>query len=301
MVVALAAFRANKDFKLPVVLDLHENRPEIMKAYPHLKKIPNKYLISPEKWKNVEGELIRKSDKTIVVTAEAREEILKRKLVDENRVVVVPNTVSSSFYENYHLDQTLLNRYKDQFMILYIGDTGLRRGLMTTIEAMPVLKARINNIRLVIVGTSSADESLKTKVKELGIGDLVDFEGWKEPELFQSYIMASAVCISPLLRNLHHDTTYANKIFQYMALAKPLLVSDAAAQKNIIIEAGCGLVHEAGNSVDYIKNMITLYQDEEKRSKLGAQGKEFITQKFNWEITGKTLVKLYEVLEKEAL
>jgi len=300
MVVAPAAFRANKNFKLPVVLDLHENRPEIMKEYPHLKKLPNKYLISPKKWKNVEGELIRKSNKTIVVTAEAREEILKRKLVDENRVVVVPNTVSSSFYENYHLDQNLLKRYKDQFMVLYIGDTGLRRGLMTGIEAMPALKNKIKNTRLVIVGTSSADENLKAKVRELGIGDLVDFEGWKEPELFQTYIAASTVCISPLLRNLHHDTTYANKIFQYMALAKPLLVSDATAQKNIILEAGCGLVHEAGNTVDYIKNLITLYEDPDKRSKLGAQGKEFITQKFNWEITGKTLVKLYEDLEKEA-
>ena len=300
MVVAEAVHRANKEFKLPVVLDLHENRPEIMKEYPHLKKMPNKYLISPEKWKNVEGKFIRKSDKTIVVTAEAKEEILKRKLVDENRVVVVPNTVSRSFYEEYRLDQNLLKRYQDQFMVLYIGDTGMRRGLMTAIEAMPALKTQIENIRLVIVGTSSADENLKAKVRELGIGDLVDFEGWKEPELFQSYIMASAVCISPLLRNLHHDTTYANKIFQYMALAKPLLVSDATAQKNIILESGCGLVHEAGNTEEYVKNMITLYQDPEKRSKLGALGKEFITQKFNWEITGKTLVKLYEDLEKEA-
>ena len=60
------------------------------------------------------------------------------------------------------------------------------------------------------------------------------------------------------------------------------------------------MVHEAGNTTDYIKNMITLYQDPEKRSKLGALGKEFITQKFNWEITGKALVKIYEDLEKEA-
>ena len=273
MVVAEAVHRANKEFKLPVVLDLHENRPEIMKEYPHLKKMPNKYLISPEKWKNVEGELIRKSDKTIVVTAEAKEEILKRKLVDENRVVVVPNTVSSSFYENYHLDQNLIKRYKDQFVVLYIGDTGLRRGLMTAIEAMPALKNEIKNIRLVIVGTSSADENLKAKVRELGIGDLVDFEGWKEPELFQSYIMASAVCISPLLRNLHHDTTYANKIFQYMALAKPLLVSDATAQKNIILEAGCGLVHEAGNTDGLYKEYDYLVSGSGKKVKTGGSGK----------------------------
>ena len=61
----------------------------------------------------------------------------------------------------------------------------------------------------------------------------------------------------------------------------------------------CGLVYEAGNTEEYVKNMITLYQDPEKRSKLGGSGKEFITQKFNWEITGKTLVKLYEDLEKK--
>ena len=53
MVVAEAVHRANKEFKLPVVLDLHENRPEIMKEYPHLKKMPNKYLISPEKWEKM--------------------------------------------------------------------------------------------------------------------------------------------------------------------------------------------------------------------------------------------------------
>ena len=88
------------------------------------------------------------------------------------------------FYENYHRDQNLLKRYKDQFVILYIGDTGLRRGLMTAIKAMPALKNEIKNIRLVIVGTSSADENLKAKVKELGIGDLVDFEGGKSRKSF---------------------------------------------------------------------------------------------------------------------
>lgn len=300
MVVAGAAFAANKNLRLPIVLDLHENRPEIMKEYPHLKKVPNKYLISPDHWKKAEGEFIKKSTKTIVVTEEAKREILKRNLAGDCQIVVVPNTVLSSFYEDYSVDQNLMNRYREKFVILYIGDTGLRRGLMTAITALTELRSKIENIRLVIVGTSSGDEVLKNKVRDLGLGDVVDFEGWKEPGLFQSYILASAVCISPLLRNLHHDTTYANKIFQYMSMAKPLLVSDAIAQKNIVLEAGCGWVHEAGNAADFAKNILTLYHDPEEMANLGEQGRKFIRQKFNWEITGKALVKLYNELAAKA-
>ena len=296
MVVAGAAYAANKNFRLPIVLDLHENRPEIMKEYPHLKKVPNKYLISSDQWKKAEGKFIKMSYKTVVVTQEAKLEILKRDLAADDQIVVVPNTVLSSFYEDFFVDQNLLNRYKEKFVILYIGDTGLRRGLMTAIQALTELRSKIENIRLVIVGTSSADQILKNKVRELGLSDVVDFEGWKEPGLFQSYILAGAVCISPLLRNLHHDTTYANKIFQYMALAKPLLVSDVAAQKNIVAEAGCGLVHEAGNAADFERNILTLYHDPGEMTILGEQGRKFIRQKFNWEITGLALVKLYNDL-----
>ena len=46
MVIAEAVIEANKVTKCPMVLDLHENRPEIMKTYPHLKKIPGNLLIS---------------------------------------------------------------------------------------------------------------------------------------------------------------------------------------------------------------------------------------------------------------
>ena len=50
MVIAEAAFEANRSFKLPVVLDLHENRPEIMKEYKHVQSPVGKLLISLKRW-----------------------------------------------------------------------------------------------------------------------------------------------------------------------------------------------------------------------------------------------------------
>ena len=57
--IAQAVFNANKKFNLPIVLDLHDNMPEVMKLYPHLQKFPGKYIISPKKWKQKEEEFIK--------------------------------------------------------------------------------------------------------------------------------------------------------------------------------------------------------------------------------------------------
>ncbi len=231
--IAEAAFNANQKFELPVVLDLHDNMPEVMKLYPHLQKFPGKYIISPSKWKKKEREFIEKANKVISVSPEFLENLEKRIPASKDKLVLVPNTIRQSFYKDYQVDETITNRYKDNFVILYLGDTHLRRGLQTAIEALSSLKESIPNIKLVIVGKNTTDVILKQQVVDLGLENFVDFEGWQNVSLFQSYILASAICISPLHRNLQHDVAYANKIFQYMSFAKPLLVSDATAQRKI--------------------------------------------------------------------
>lgn len=294
MRIAEAVFIANRSFKLSVVLDLHENRPEIMNYYPHLHKFPGKYLISTDRWKQKEEEFIKKADRVIVVTQQAANEIVDRVEVKKEKIVVVPNSVRKSFYEESEIDEAITNKYKDDFVVLYLGDTNLRRGLLTAIESSAKLSQEIENYKLVIVGSNTTDIILKDRSRELGLENYIDFEGWQELSLFPAYISSSSICISPLHRNLHHDTTYANKLFQYMSYGKPLLVSDAIAQKEIIQESKAGLVHLEKDVKDFTMKILDLYRDSKKSKTLGDNGKRFVEEKFSWEITSKSLVKLYE-------
>lgn len=295
--IAAAVFKANKKTKLPVVLDLHENRPEIMRFYQHLQKFPGKQLISTKKWKQQEEKFIKKSDRVVVVTQESKDEIVLRTQKKSDKIVVVPNTVRKSFYENGKIDTTTSDRFKDEFVLLYIGNTGLRRGLETAIEAIAILKKDIPNIVLLIVGKSSDDVFLKQKVTKLNLQKQVVFEGWQDQSLFASYIKASAICISPLHRNQHHDTTYANKIFQYMSFAKPVLVSNATAQKNLIEKNNSGLVHIEKDAEDFSEKVVQLFGDESLQKRLGKNGKRFIEEEFCWEKTSEKLIQLYEELK----
>ena len=294
--IAEATFRAAKNLKLKVVLDLHENRPEIMKFYVHLQKFPGKFLISSKKWKQKEEIFIKKANKVIVVTEESKDEIIKRTNTKSENIIIVPNTVHKTFYKNAVIQNDILTKYKNNFILLYLGDTALRRGLQTAIDSVVLLKNKIPTIKLVIVGSNTSDTVLKSQVEDLDIKHLVDFEGWQDEKLFPSYIKASSVCISPLYRNLHHDTTYANKLFQYMSFSKPLLVSNATAQKNIIEKTNSGLVHLEKDSDDFANNVVKLFEDEILRETLGKNGKRFVEEDFYWEKTSKDLIDFYSKL-----
>lgn len=294
--IAEAAFMANKTFQLPVLLDLHENRPEIMKFYPHLSSFPGNLLIRPSVWKRKEEQFVKNANKVVVVTEEAKKELLSRCEIHSNDIITVPNTVRTSFYKNVSFDNAILEKYKTKKVLLYIGDTGLRRGLQTVIAALPELVKTIADLKVVIVGTSSSDQTLKKQVAALNMDAYVDFEGWQEMSLFPSYIKASAVCLSPLHRNQHHDTTYANKLFQYMSFQKPLLVSDATAQKNLVEKVGAGLVHREQDPKDFAEKLLELFNSQELSSQMGVKGKAFVENEFSWEQTSKNLVHLYDNL-----
>lgn len=296
MAIAGLIFKLNKRHKLPIVLDLHENRPEIMKAYSHVNSGLGKYLISLKKWEEKQIEFIKKADKLIVVTEEAKNEIVNNNYSNPIKIYVVPNTVNLEIFLNYPIYDHIISMYQEYFSILYLGSTGIRRGLITAIKAINLLKKEIPKIKLIIVGKSRDDKYLKNICNEMELTDFIDFCGWQDVKKFPSYIEACKICISPLKRNRHHDTTYANKIFQYMSLGKPVVISDCTAQKNIVEETNCGLVHKADDANDLAEKILLLYNDSQLASKFGQNGRKAVLQKYNWEVTSKNLIKLYTEL-----
>lgn len=294
--IAAAVFKANKKYNLQVILDLHDNMPEVMQFYPHLQKFPGKYIISPKKWKQKEEEFIAKADKVITVSPEFVKEVVDRTKIEKDKIILVPNTIRASFYKEAILEPKVLDKYKDDFVILYLGDTHLRRGLQTAISAVKELSKTIGNVKLVIVGTNTTDTVLKQQAKELEVAHMVDFEGWQEVSLFPSYIMASSICISPLHRSIQHDVAYANKLFQYMSFAKPLLVSNATAQETLVTKHNTGLVHKDRDVSSFVNSCLELYASESLRKELGANGKRFVEEDFIWEKTAKGLIELYNTL-----
>lgn len=299
MVLGDAGMRVASDRGLPVVLDLHENRPVIMRQYIHLKKFPGKYIIRPQRWERAQRRLVQQANRVIVVTPEARDELVRDSGKSPEAVTVVPNTIHPAIYLSYPVNPGIIPPSAD-FTLLYMGDTGLRRGTDTAIRALSILRNAGHNARLVLVGSNSEDPELRKLTGALGLDDYVLFEGWQDVRHFPSYTVASDICLSPLKRNLHHDTTFANKIFQYMAFGKPLVVSDCPAQARVVREERAGLVHRADDPSDLAAKVITLIENATLRKKMGEHARLAVQERWNWKQTSQDLLQMYRSLTDHA-
>lgn len=299
MQVARSVFWAlGKRNSIPVVLDLHENRPEIMKFYGHVKSFPGKCLISPKRWKKMEYRYIKKADRVVVVTEEARDYYVAETQCNKDKFIVLPNTTRKSFYSTFTINTEIEQKFADRFNILYVGETGYRRGLHTILDSIPLLKDTIPNIKVVIVGHSKDFPKLKSKIIDLGIEEYVSLEGWKDFKLFPSYIRSSQVCISPIHQNPHHNSTFANKLFQYMAFGRPVIVSDCMPQERIVNTHECGLVFHDRDPKDFSEKLLYLFHHPEKMVEMGENGFKAVKEIYNWEQTSLGLLNYYHEEEK---
>jgi glycosyltransferase involved in cell wall biosynthesis len=292
--IASSVFKANSSYNLNVTLDLHENRPEIMKFYKHVNSILGKLFISQSKWKKAEEKYCKISNSVVVVTDLAKRELVDRIKINSNKVIVFSNSVSKSFYTNPFINQSVLDKYSDSFVLLYLGNTSERRGIDTVLNAMPALIMDIPNIKLVVVGSSSYDNNLKSFAYKNNIENYIDFEGWKDESLFPSYLKSADLGISPLHSNIHHDTTYANKVFQYMSFGCPLVCSDVNAQKELVENFEVGVLFKSRDSSDFKIKVKNLYKNNELRLKMKRNCLQAIENHLNSDLISKNLVKYYD-------
>ncbi|MDB4163689.1 glycosyltransferase [Flavobacteriaceae bacterium] len=290
--IASSVFKANLK-SLPVTLDLHENRPEIMKFYKHVNSLLGKLLISPKKWKIAEEKFCKAANNIIVVTNAAKTELCNRTGLNKDKITVFPNTVRKSFYTDFDLDNNIVEKYRDNFVLLYLGNTSKRRGISTVINSLKVLKTKIPEIKFIVVGSSSYDNELKYLSKINNVQNLISFEGWRNENSFQSYLSICDIGVSPLESNIHHDTTYANKIFQYMSFGCPMICSNVIAQKEIVEKYEVGELFSPGNSKEFTEKVISLYNNKDKINTYSLNSRSAIENHLNNDIVSTEIVKMY--------
>ena len=270
-----------------------------MKYYHFVNSGIGKFLINPKTWKKYEFKYIKKAEHVIVITQAAKTYYSEVLNINPDKISVVSNSVGEDFYKNHAIDKSIEKKLNTKsFNLLYLGDTSYRRGLETAIKALKFLIPQIPEIKLIIVGKSKSDPQLKAIVAENNWQKHVAFEGFQDIKLFPSYIHFSHIGICPLHRNIHHDTTYANKIFQYLSFGKPIIVSDSTAQAEIAIKYHCGLVFEDRNIEEFVNATLKLYKNKDLYSTMSINAINAIKTDLNQKVLLAPLLKIYSTHEK---
>ena len=261
---------------VPVIFDMAEDYPAMIEdTWRYRGPELMDYLIrNPRFLRAMENHVLSRVDETWVVSAASRARILP-KTGQGAQVRVIGNTPTIDILDmEPGTDRGVLS-------VVYTGFIDVTRGLDTVVRA--VLLARQENLQVMlnVVGTGEALDQIKQLSDELGINEFVTFYGWRSQAELRSIISISSIGIVPHRVTAHTNTTLPNKIYDYMALAKPVIVSNARALEDVIADAGCGLVFQDGDPQSLVACLRKL-QSAELRQQMGESGRRHVRERLNW-------------------
>jgi glycosyltransferase involved in cell wall biosynthesis len=143
------------------------------------------------------------------------------------------------------------------------------------------------------VGRGSYENKLKERVEQLKISDHVVFWGWKDPEEMYALVQQAHIAIIPYIRTIQTDCSSPNKLFQYMYAGKPVLASNCTSIKRILEETQSGRCYEHDSPRDFGAKAVEMARNEKERMQMGKNGKISVLEKYNWDKTAESLIKIY--------
>lgn len=295
MVGTVLAFARRRG--IPVIADLHENYPALARsAFARRKPRLAERFVWPNRWERLERRWAKGCAHVLVVVDEAKERLVANGVPEEN-ITVVENTVDVEHFFSFPPGRDIADRFKADFVICYVGGFSPHRGLDTAIKAMPRILKEIPNAKLLLVGDGEMMGPLKSLVATMGLDEKVVFTGWQQFEKVPGYISAGDVCIIPHAATDHTEATAPHKLYQYMLMGKPALVSSCRPLRRMIEETGAGAVFKAGDSNSFAETVLKL-RDPATRKTLGQAGRKAALGKYNWQRASEKLMLIYRTLSR---
>jgi glycosyltransferase involved in cell wall biosynthesis len=210
----------------------------------------------------------------------------------EKKVYWLKNGVDVNFYNT---DKLIEKNWREEngflakdFILIYAGIMGYAQGLEVIIEAAKNFINQ-NDIRFVFLGSGPEKEKLLNLKQKFNLGNVSFFEAVPKIKM-QDILMSTDASIIPLRKLEIFKGAIPSKIFENLALKKPIILGVEGEAKELFIdEAKAGLAFEPENANDLSKKIKEAYNDRSQLSEYGNNGYLYVKQYFSRDIIANEL------------
>jgi glycogen(starch) synthase len=248
------------------------------------------------------------ADMVITVSYAMQDELIKAGFPAE-KIRVCYNGVDPKKYSPDQVNQEKIDavkqRYgltKDDMMILFVGRLVWIKGADKLIRAMPSIRQKIPNAKLVIVGLGDMRDYLEGLVRNLRLQDVVKFRFEFIPE--EERIAHYAACDVAAFPSLYEP--FGIVTLEAMSMEKPVVVGAAgtSGMREIVSISGtdqCGFHINPNDPEDIAWGVVSAISDPQKRIQYGRNGRKRVLELFSWDAAAKSTLERYtELVEKNS-
>ncbi len=236
----------------------------------------NPLLVRASLW--LERFLYRRADRVMVNSPGFIEHVTRR---GARWVELVPNGAEpemfnpqdegTAFRQQHHLD--------GKFVILYAGAHGMSNDLGIVLQAA----ARLSDdpsILFLLVGDGKEKANLQAQASGLQLNNILFLPPVAKDKMNE--VMAAANAGLAILKPLEmYKTTYPNKVFDYMAAGRPVVLAIDGVIRDVVERAGAGLAVPPGDPQALSEAIRALASHPQEARAMGLAGRAYVQKHFN--------------------
>jgi len=249
---------------------------------------------------SIETFLYRRADHIVSVTQSIRHHIMRRGVAPE-RISVMTNGADLSRYQPLCRENGIRTklRLEGKFIASYVGTIGMAHGLDTVLRAADLLREN-RDIVFLLVGSGAERERLVARRDEMGLENVLMLPQQLK-EQTPPILAASDACLVLLKKRDLFKTVIPSKIFEAMAMERPIILGVEGESREIIEQGNCGLCIEPENELDLAESVLRLSRDPGAGIEMGLNGVRFVRERFDRDVLAKSYLELIAVTAGQGL
>jgi glycosyltransferase involved in cell wall biosynthesis len=230
-----------------------------------------------EKW------MYRSANHVVAVGNGYRDNIVSKAPVAD-RISVITNGVDAELFKPRDSSASFRQQLgvTRPFVCAYVGTIGMAHGLEVVIEAAKRLKQlNRDDIQFLLVGDGARRAHLEQLAVVFGVEDLVLFAGRLDKSSMPD-VLASSDCLLVHLKGSElFETVIPSKIFEAMAMQRPLIMGVRGESAEIVRLSQSGLFMEPDNAAELVQCVQQLADDQLLYQRLCQSGRRFVVENYS--------------------
>jgi len=280
----------------------------IIQMFHTLGQMKNSVAATPDEWeteRRIEGEaeVMAFADRLVAATPLERAQMVWLYGADAGKIATIPCGVDLNLFNPIPQEQAkqVLGLPPERCVILFVGRIEPLKGIETLLRAIALLAPQMpcwqDELSVIIIGGAPGAGVEKVNAElarlerlraELGIEELVTFQGAKDQDTLVYYYSASEMVVMP-----SHYESFGMVALEAMACGTPVVASKVGGLAFNVQDGHTGFLVPDGDAEALGDKIRLLLKDRDLRRQLGLQAARW-AQNYGWPSIADQIVNLYE-------